>query len=172
MPGPGIPCPSGQPGACWPPVRDDCTRQAAFGGPPAAGITGRRCVPRPFPACPSGPGASCVWTCRPAVRARPCPCACVPDWILPAPSWSMTPCVPPDSPRHKNSIPESQEKFFLFPNAATQRICSLPVLQIPAGRHQGACRRHRPALWWYVLDIMTATRAASRAAPFLLRSPQ
>lgn len=93
-------------------ARDDCTRQAASGGPPAAGITGRTSMPRPFPACPSGPGASCVWTCRPAVRAPLCPCVCAPVWIPPAPSWSTTPCAPPASPRHKNSIPESQEKFF------------------------------------------------------------
>ena len=172
MPGPGTACPSGPPGDCWPPARDDCTRQAASGGPPAAGITGRTSMPRPFPACPSGPGASCVWTCRPAVRARPCPCVCAPVWIPPAPSWSTTPCAPPASPRHKNSIPESQEKFFLFPETTAQGIFGIPLPPAAADKPQGACRRHRPALWWYVLKEMTATRAVSCAAPFLLRSPQ
>lgn len=66
-------------------------------------------------------GAWCVLRLDMAPRrtGTPLPCACAPDWILPAPSWNMTPCAPPDSPRHKNSIPESQEKIFLFPNAAT-----------------------------------------------------
>lgn len=74
--------------------------------------------------------------------------------------------------RHKNSIPESQEKFFLFPETTAQGIFGIPLPPAAADKPQGACRRHRPALWWYVLKEMTATRAVSCAAPFLLRSPQ
>ena len=119
--------------------------------------------------------ASCLW--RPACRwhhgtkVRAAALSRLPVWTPPAPSWNATPCAPADTRRHKSSIPESQEKFFLFPDSAGQGIRGLPAPQISPDRPLGACRRHRPALWWYVLKEMPATRAASRAAPFLLHSP-